>query len=100
MKQLFKYITLALTAFSLITVSSTAALAAVKSRIGPYNVELSSQPRVIPVGKARLTIKLTDGAGKPVSGAQIRSMVMMPNMPMGEKEMVAAAQPSKPGVYT
>jgi RND family efflux transporter MFP subunit len=76
------------------------AFASVAGQIGPYKVELTTEPATIPIGKVRLTIRVVEAAGKPVQGAQVRSMVMMPNMPMGEKETAAVAVPGKPGVYS
>ena len=75
------------------------ALAAVTGQVGPYRVELTTEPAVIPVGRVRVTIHVSDSAGRPVQGAQLRALVMMPNMPMGEKETPAAAVPGKPGDY-
>lgn len=75
------------------------AFAGVAGQIGPYRVELATEPATIPVGRVRLTIRVADSAGKPVDGAQIRSLVMMPNMPMGEKETTAAPVAGEPGAY-
>src|SRR5262249_11759137 len=55
---------------------------------------------VIPVGNARLTIKVTDADGKPVRDARIRTLVMMPGMPMGEKETAAVPVGGIPGTYS
>jgi RND family efflux transporter MFP subunit len=74
--------------------------ASVPAKIGPYRIQISTDPGVIPVGKARLRIDVTDAAGKPVEGVQIRSLVKMPAMSMGEKETVAQPVPGKPGSYT
>ena len=52
------------------------------------------------MGKARLRIDVTDAAGKPVDGAEIRSLVQMPAMSMGEKETLAQPLPGKPGSYS
>ena len=76
------------------------ALASVPGQIGPYRLQVFSEPAVIPVGIARLRIDVTDAAGKPVDGAEIRSLVQMPTMSMGEKETVAQPLPGKPGSYS
>lgn len=76
------------------------ALAAVSGQIGPYRLEISTEPAVIPVGRARLRIDLKDAAGRPVEGAEIRSLVQMPQMPMGEKELSAQPLSGQPGSYT
>lgn len=85
---------------ALLTAPLPAALAAVQARAGPYRVELTTEPPVIPVGKARLTLKITDAGGKPVEGAQVRAIAQMPGMPMGEQEGTALPQPGQPGVYS
>ena len=71
------------------------ALASVPGQIGPYRLQIFSEPAVIPVGKARLRIDVTDAAGKPVDGAEIRSLVQMPAMSMGEKETLAQPRSGK-----
>lgn len=76
-----------------------AASASVTGRIGPYTVALTTDPPAIPVGKVRLTLRVTDGKGAPVQGARVRALVKMPTMDMGEQETTAAAEPDKPGVY-
>jgi len=79
---------------------SFTALASVPGQIGPYRLQIFSEPAVIPVGKARLRIDVTDAAGKPVYDAEIRSLVQMPAMSMGEKETLAQPLPGKPGSYS
>jgi RND family efflux transporter MFP subunit len=76
-----------------------AASASVTGRIGPYTVSLTTDPPVIPVGKARVTLRVTDGKGAPVQGARVLVLVKMPTMNMGEQETAATAEPDKPGVY-
>lgn len=76
------------------------ALAGPQTVAGPYRVEISTDPAVIPVGKATLLIKITDAKGAPVEGALVRVIAQMPGMPMGEKEETATPQPGKIGVYT
>ncbi|AIE83792.1 efflux RND transporter periplasmic adaptor subunit [Fimbriimonas ginsengisoli] len=67
-------------------------------RAGPYTVEITTDPNVLPVGKATLDMFVTDASGKPVEGAQIRAIAQMPNMAMGEREQVAAPS-GTPGHY-
>ena len=78
----------------------TATLASVSARIGPYRLQIYTEPTVIPVGKARVRIDVTDASGKPVEGAEIRSLVQMPTMNMGEQETAAQPVPGQPGSYT
>src|SRR5437870_4412725 len=65
---------------------------------GPYRLEVTTEPPVIPVGKATLHVRLTDAAGKPVTGATIRALTKMPTMNMGEREQTGAAANGEPGV--
>lgn len=83
----------------LLTVVSTSARAAVNAQAGPYRVELSTDPAVVPVGKGKLILKISDAAGKPVEGATVSTLARMPGMNMGEREQAALPQPSQPGVY-
>jgi RND family efflux transporter MFP subunit len=78
---------------------STITLASIPARIGPYRLQIYTEPSVIPVGKARIRIDVTDASGKPVEGAEIRALVQMPSMNMGEKEAPAQPVPGKPGSY-
>lgn len=77
----------------------TVARAAIPGQIGPYRVELTTEPAVIPIGKVRFTVAVKDSAGKPVDGVRIKSLVQMPGMPMGEKETLAQPVAGKPGLY-
>jgi RND family efflux transporter MFP subunit len=70
-----------------------------RAAAGPYRVEVTTDPAVIPVGRARLLLRLTDAAGKPVSGAQVRTLAKMPGMEMGEREESALPQPGQQGIY-
>lgn len=79
--------------------SGAPAFAGPTGQAGPYHVEITTDPPVVPVGKARLLIRVTDSAGKPVEGAEVRAIAQMPGMAMGEQEGVAAPQPGQPGVY-
>lgn len=74
------------------------ASAGLRGQAGPYQVELTTEPAVIPVGKARLILDISSG-GKPLDEAEVRAIAEMPGMPMGERE--AAAQPKRgtPGRY-
>lgn len=71
---------------------------AVQGTAGPYRVDLTTNPAVIPVGKAKLIIKVTDQSGKPVSGVTVRAIAKMPGMTMGEREETATPG-SDPGTY-
>ena len=75
-------------------------LASIPARIGPYRLQIYTEPSVIPVGKVRVRIHVTDASGKPVEGAEIRTLVQMPSMNMGEKETPAQPVPGEPGSYT
>lgn len=72
---------------------------AISAQGGSYQVQLSTDPAVVPVGKAQLVIKL-QSQGKPVSNATIKTLAAMPGMPMGERETLAQSQPGQPGTYT
>lgn len=75
------------------------ALALRAATAGPYRVGVQMQPAVVPVGRAELTVTVTDPAGKPVSGASVRAIAQMPGMAMGAKEQLAAPVGGKPGAY-
>jgi len=76
-----------------------AALAGPRGSAGPYRVEITTEPAVVPIGKATMLVKVTDTSGKPVEGAQVRALVQMPSMAMGEKETAAQPKAGQPGVY-
>lgn len=76
-----------------------AALAGPKTEAGPYRVELATSPDVIPVGRAKLLLKVTDASGKPIEGAKIYALTKMPGMNMGEREQPATSQSGQTGVY-
>ncbi len=65
---------------------------------GPYRVELSVDPAVVPVGPAELVIRVLDSAGQPVEGATVKALAKMPTMDMGEREQTARPT-GEPGVY-
>lgn len=79
--------------------TSLMALAGPSATGGPFHVELTSDPAVVPTGPARLSLKITDGSGQPVQGANVRVLTQMPGMPMGEREEEALPQADQPGVY-
>jgi RND family efflux transporter MFP subunit len=66
---------------------------------GPYKVEIHTKPAVIPVGTADILVKVSDAKG-PVSGATVRVLAQMPNMPMGEREETAWPVNGSPGLYS
>lgn len=70
-----------------------------QTQAGPYHLELTTDPGVIPVGKAKLQIKITDAAGKPVEGVTLRALTKMPSMDMGEREQPGSMRAGEPGVY-
>lgn len=82
----------------LFLLGSLSGWAQVTGEIGPYQVELVTEPAVIPVGKARLVLKVSH-SGKPLEGATVRALTGMPGMKMGEKEETARPRPGQPGVY-
>ena len=75
------------------------AFASATAQAGAYSVEVTTDPGVIPVGKARLHIRVTDSSGKPVEGATVRALTKMPGMDMGERRQDGSALPGRPGVY-
>jgi len=82
-----------------VLLASRTALAAPHADAGPYHVELATDPATVPVGKAKLRLKITDAAGQPVAGATVRAFTRMPGMAMGEREETATPQPDEPGLY-
>lgn len=79
--------------------SALAAAAAPYAQAGPYHVEITTDPQVIPVGSARLFIRVTTASGEPAGGAQVSVIAQMPGMPMGEQQQAAVLQPGQPGIY-
>lgn len=77
-----------------------AAEAAIQAEAGPYRVQLTTEPAVVPVGQARMILTISDSAGKPVEGAQVRAIAEMPGMPMGEREAAAPQISGQPGAYS
>jgi RND family efflux transporter MFP subunit len=76
------------------------ATAGPRTQAGPYRVEVTTDPAVVPVGRATVLVRITDTAGKAVEGARLRVLAKMPGMDMGEREEPATPQPGTPGAYT
>ncbi len=76
------------------------ATAGVRAAAGPYRVDLTSAPRVVPIGKAVLLLKVTDRAGSPVGHLDARVLAAMPGMPMGEREQRAQPVAGRAGSYS
>ncbi len=72
---------------------------AIQTSAGPYRIDLKTDPAIVPLGRAKLLVTLTDSAGKPVTGATVKVLAQMPGMPMGEREETAAAG-TTPGSYS
>lgn len=73
--------------------------AVVTDKFGPYRVSLTTQPAVIPVGKARVILTIADESNKPLDGLEVRAIARMPGMFMGEREQRANPLAGKPGQY-
>ncbi len=73
--------------------------ASVEAQAGPYRISLSTQPKVIPVGQAKLVFAISDSSGKRMEGLDVRAIAKMPGMFMGERELKANSLPGEPGVY-
>lgn len=74
-------------------------LAGIDAQAGPYRVSLTTQPRVIPVGQAKVVLDITDQSGKPLEGLDVRAIARMPGMFMGEREQRAIPVSGEPGTY-
>lgn len=72
---------------------------AVDSVAGPYRLSVTTEPNVVPVGRAKVTIKVTTAQGAPVSDATVKVLARMPGMNMGEREETAVPSDSR-GTYT
>lgn len=77
----------------------TTLILGVDGTAGPYRLSLVTNPSVVPVGKAKLLIRVTDAQGAPVRDATIKTLARMPGMKMGEREEVAMPA-GEPGLYT
>ena len=73
--------------------------AGIDAKAGPYRLSLTTQPKVIPVGQAKVVLKITDEARKPLEGLDVRAIARMPGMFMGEREQRANAVPGDSGTY-
>ena len=73
--------------------------AAPSAQVGPYRVEVTTEPETISIGKAQLRLKITDASGAAVTNAKVRTLTKMPSMSMGEREETATLLPDAPGVY-
>ncbi|MCB8933740.1 MAG: efflux RND transporter periplasmic adaptor subunit [Chthonomonadaceae bacterium] len=85
---------------SLLASLAVLALASLEGEAGSYRIHLSTQPAVVPVGPAKLTLEITDPAGKPLDDLDVRVLASMPGMFMGEREQRAAPVPGRPGGYS
>lgn len=70
----------------------------VQGQAGPYRFRLVTEPAVVPVGKAKIRIELTDAQGAEVVGATVKVLAKMPSMNMGEREELASAS-DESGTY-
>lgn len=70
---------------------------AIPAQVGPYRVNLTTDPATIPVGKANLVIRVSDAQGQPATGLEVRAIASMPGMNMGEREQ--PGRESEPGTY-
>lgn len=61
-------------------------------------VRLTTDPPVIALGRSTVMLDIRD-SGKPLEGAEVRVLVRMPNMDMGEREETARPVPEQPGAY-
>ncbi len=73
--------------------------AEVNARAGEYRITLTTQPKVIPVGQAKVVFNITDASGKPLDGLDVRAIARMPSMFMGEREQRAAPVSGSAGSY-
>ena len=80
--------------------TSTAVTSDRSQRIGPYRVSLVNRPDRPVVGDNAFVATVLDSAGRPVTGAGLSALVVMPAMgAMPRMESRGAFQESKPGVY-
>lgn len=76
----------------------TNVLAALSFQAGPYRLDVVTDPKVVPIGRARLVVSVFDASGKPVEGATVRAIAQMPGMNMGEREQTGVPG-DQPGLY-
>lgn len=79
--------------------SAASSLASVEAQAGPYRISLTTQPRVIPVGAAKIVLQIKDASGKAAEGLDVRAIARMPGMFMGEREGRANPVAGEPGSY-
>lgn len=85
---------------ALMLVAASSALAApVVASGGGYEATIVTDPPIIAIGKSALRIELNHN-GAPVEDAEVRALVRMPRMDMGEQEETARPVEGSPGVYT
>lgn len=84
--------------FVLALLMIAAAWPQVSTDAGPYRISMTAQPKVIPVGKARLTFTITNDKGQPLDDLQVTAIARMPGMFMGEREQ-RAMPAATPGTY-
>jgi len=66
---------------------------------GPFHISVSVQPKTPKVGKNRLTIRLQDADGHPVTDARIKAMATMPAMgAMPAMQAPADLEETEPGL--
>ena len=70
-----------------------------RSTAGPYQVELTTDPPVIPLGRAFVVLHISDASGEPLADARVAVLLGMPAMKMGEREEKALPVPGQPGFY-
>ena len=81
--------------------SDNPASAEPQTQAGPYHVRLATEPAVIPAGRpVKMIVTIADAANNPVEDADVRAMVQMPNMAMGEHEETAVPVAGQPGMYS
>lgn len=85
---------------ALLLALASSAFAQVVGKVGTYSVSVTSQPRVVPVGPAKLQIEIRDAHGMPADGLTVRGIARMPGMFMGEREQAASPVAGSPGTYS
>ena len=85
--------------FFLASLLAGALSAAPAMQAGAYRVEIETDPPIIPVGKAKLRLRVLDSDGQPVTGATVRTLTKMPGMAMGEREETAKPMSNMAGTY-
>lgn len=85
---------------TLLVLMATAIWASIEAQSGPYRVTMTSQPAVVPVGSAKLTLRVADAKGTPLDGLEVRVIAKMPGMFMGERESLASPVSGEAGAYS